>query len=232
MTTRFPLPALALLPLLALPARAQAPEPFTCRNGYFTETVDALTLARVAGKKGDKAFFHSDDEGCPGKEGCRTKAYVIPGDEVFVNQVKDGWACAWYPGKTNETVGWLKAELLDIAPQGPPPRLAEWVGTWTLYENEIRIAAAPDGKSLSISGDAVWEGGQSTAGYPIVHVGELSGTALPQGSRVELKDTEVEEDYACVARLTLLGRHLFVDDNGNCGGVNVTFDGVYKRGGK
>jgi hypothetical protein len=38
----------------------------------------------------------------------------------------------------------------------------------------------------------------------------------------------LEEDM-CGITLRLVGDFLVADDNGDCGGVNVTFDGVYRR---
>jgi hypothetical protein len=33
----------------------------------------------------------------------------------------------------------------------------------------------------------------------------------------------------CAVRLRRAGKWLLVDDNDNCGGMNVTFDGIYTR---
>jgi hypothetical protein len=37
------------------------------------------------------------------------------------------------------------------------------------------------------------------------------------------------EDDICKLTLRLVGDFLVADDNGECGGVNVTFDGVYRK---
>jgi hypothetical protein len=37
------------------------------------------------------------------------------------------------------------------------------------------------------------------------------------------------EDDICKITLRLVGDFLVADDNGDCGGVNVTFDGVYRK---
>ena len=59
-----------------------------------------------------------------------------------------------------------------------------------------------------------------------VHVGELSGEAAPVANLLKLGG---EDEYDCRATLRLVGTYLLVTDNKQCGGVNVTFDGVYRR---
>ena len=49
-------------------------------------------------------------------------------------------------------------------------------------------------------------------------------------ARFALPSPEAAKD-ACAARLSLYGRYLFVEDNGGCGGMNVSFAGVYVRAG-
>ena len=38
-----------------------------------------------------------------------------------------------------------------------------------------------------------------------------------------------DADDICKMTLRLVGEYLIADDNGECGGMNVTFDGVYRR---
>jgi hypothetical protein len=213
------------LVFLLFASSAAAIEPMTCRNGYFPQA-ERFFLARVTGKKSDKAFFFSDETGCPGKDSCRTKAYVLPGDEVLVNQTAEGWVCAWYAGKKYETVGWLKASQVELLPAPGKPALLDWIGTWRYYDASgfIKIAAAEPGK-LEASGEAFWHGGPSGE---VVHTGEMSGTAAPTGNRLILREDPQDDDF-CIVNLTLLGRYLIAADNQRCGGMNVSFTNVYTR---
>lgn len=79
-----------------------------------------------------------------------------------------------------------------------------------------------DGR-LSAHGQVYWPG----RGVPPGHTGALSGTARPEGNRVTFSD---ENPTLCIVKLELLGPDLLAaNDNGRCGGANVSFGGVYER---
>jgi hypothetical protein len=194
-----------------------------CRNGAFTRDSKEFGIARIKGEKGARAYFYGEDEGCPGPAAkCRQKAYVVPGDEVITSRTFGDWVCAWYqPARGSETVGWLAADRLDALESPAQPALAAWLGTWDFYRNEVRLSRGRRAGTLSVGGDATWEG--AIPGN--VHVGELSGEAEPAGGVLKL-GADPED---CQATLRLVGPYLVVSDNKQCGGVNVTFDGVYRR---
>lgn len=49
----------------------------------------------------------------------------------------------------------------------------------------------------------------------------VAGLLLSTGARARADD--------CLAPLHLLGPYLAVEDNGNCGGMNVRFTGIYVK---
>jgi hypothetical protein len=217
------LPLLLLL-LVAAAARASAQAegnpPNWCRNGAFAEDSEHFRLARVTGARGERAYFHNDlADDCPRPGAkCRDKAYLVPGDEVIVSRTRGGWACGWFqPRRGPETVGWIEAARLDLREAEARPPLARWVGEWEFYRNSLSIRRATDGR-LSVEGQAHWQGLGDN-----VHVGEVGGQVAPSGSTLAL------EDDTCRVTLRLVVPYLIVNDNGQCGGVNVTFDGVYRK---
>lgn len=221
--------ALAALVLgcAAAAARAQAEgDPANwCRNGLFTSDAKGFGLARVKGAKGARAYFHGEDEGCPGPAAkCRQKAYLVPGDEVVTSRTFGEYVCAWYqPARGPETVGWLRADAVEAVPvsAGYAP-LTAWLGTWNFYSSEVRLSRGRRANTLAVEGEATWVG----ANPGNVHTGELSGEATPAGEVLKLGG---EDEYDCRATLRLVGPYLVVSDNKQCGGVNVTFDGVYRK---
>ena len=58
------------------------------------------------------------------------------------------------------------------------------------------------------------------------NLGQVEARAIPQGA-----DVEFAED-TCRVRVHSLGEVLIVADNSECGGMNVRFNGVYRRAGK
>lgn len=127
-----------------------------------------------------------------------------------------------------ETSGFLPAAALDLAAAGAPAA-REWVGSWRKgKDGSIDITARGDG--LAVEGQATWTGDATT------NTGEISGEARPRdgvlavGYDPQKSTSPPKSDNAeCAARLRLISGYLVVDDNGNCGGLNVSFDGIYVR---
>lgn len=219
------------LALLLAPCFGAAPRPRAqdeggnpanwCRNGAFTDDAGEFGLARVAGAKGERAYFYGDEEGCPGPEAkCRQKAYVVAGDELVVSRRLGDWVCSWYqPARGHETVGWLPARLLALSPADPNPPRSAWLGAWSFYSNTLQLARGAKPGALRVEGEAFWHG----ANPENIHTGDVAGEAAPSGNVLKL---EAED---CRVTLRLVGAYLVVDDNNECGGANVSFDGVYRR---
>lgn len=215
---------LLLLLALCVPAHALAQDaasgnpPNFCRNGAFPSDSTEFREARVVGAKGSRAYFHGDEEGCPGPK-CRTKAYLIPGDEVIVSRSFGDWLCAWYqPSKGSETVGWIPSHQLSVAEtlKSPPP--SAWLGEWEFHRQTLNISRDAKTGMLRVEGEAFWKGLGDN-----IHTGVVNGNARPAG------DVLVVEEDICRVTLRLAGTSLVVTDNSECGGMNVRFDGVYRK---
>ena len=221
--------ALVLLTLCCAAATARAQEEGIpanwCRNGVFARDSKEFGLARVKGEKGARVYFYGEEEGCPGPAAkCRRKAYLVAGDEVITSRTFGDWVCAWYqPARGSETVGWLAADSLAPVATAKNLPLASWLGTWNFYDDEVRLSRGTRAGTLSVAGEATWVGVNPAN----AHVGELSGEAAPAGGVLSISGGE--EEYECRATLRLVDPYLIVSDNKQCGGVNVTFDGVYRK---
>ena len=193
-----------------------------CRNGLFPSEGTEFKLAQVTGIKATQIRFFSDDNGCPdNKAKCAMRSYLISGDRVLISKRYGPWICSWYqPRKGSETVGWLPAESLVISSeQNARPAFERWVGWWKYYDQSLNIRRDRKVGFLRVKGDAIWRGLGDN-----VHVGSVEGSAQPQGSELIL----VEEE--CRVSLRLVGDYIVASDNSQCGGANVRFDGVYRRG--
>jgi hypothetical protein len=218
--------SLFFLLIFTFPAFAQLdgnPENL-CRNGFFPRESNEYKTAKVKGNKNEKIYFYDDLRNCPNDKNCRTKSYVIPNDEVIVSRNFGGWACAWYqPKKGLETVGWLALDKLEFKAMNPNPAQGDWLGEWNYAGNSIEIGKGETPGLLTITGNAFWKGLGDN-----VHVGELDDSSKPAGNELKIGESETEE-YACKVTMRLISKYLVVSDNLHCGGVNVTFSGVYQK---
>lgn len=213
---------LTLLVLLQVVVAAQTddsgnPENW-CRNGHFANSSE-FRLGKVVGTKGAKVYFYSDDDDCPNASlaKCKLKSYLISGDTLIVSKTYNNFVCSWFqPAKGSETVGWISLDSLKITKPDFNPTLNKWIGTWRFYDNSINIKTDSAG-NLQIAGEAFWKGLGDN-----IHIGEVNGSAKPQGNFLTV------EEEICKIKMTLIGDYLIANDNSDCGGMNVTFDGVYR----
>ncbi len=196
-----------------------------CRGGGFAFDSEDFRIATVIGKKASRVHFYDDSsDDCPGNERCKSKAYVVPGDQVVIARTYKGYACSWFtPAKGFPTVGWIKIGDIKFLTPRPDPPLTAWLGEWTYGENIIRFTHNKLAGYLNVTGEAFWRGLGDN-----IHVGDLDDRAEPKGNLLKVGERENDE-YACKATIRLIGDFLVVRDNMNCGGVNVTFSGVYRK---
>jgi len=101
------------------------------------------------------------------------------------------------------------------------PHLDAWAGTWTGGEDRIVISPAKDGTKLRLRGYATWHGPNA-----VEHFGDVEGDVIPAGNRVRLT---LGGSVSCALDLVLLGNIILASDNNLCGGMNVRFEGFWKR---
>ena len=204
-----------LLSLAAQTALASEPgnPPGWCRNGLFATDQDNLRLVHVVRRT---AFLEDSGvkKGCPqaGQSCAWGNSSAASSEELLVNSEIPGFVCA-YRQKDGDG-GWIAKSDVVIEPQQPTPRpsLNAWTGRWT--DSDDRIDIAHWHQVLMFDGHASWAR---------QNFGSFRGTALPNGATTEI------EDSGCKVSMRLLGRYLVVNDNAECGGMNVRFTGVYTR---
>ncbi|MFT4977386.1 MAG: hypothetical protein ACI8S6_003291 [Myxococcota bacterium] len=189
--------------------------PGSCRAGLFAAAPGPYRLAEVRPEHA-QLHFRSDDQGCPTAESCILTPYIIPGDQVIISGTTGNHQCAWYTASSGKvTVGWLPTAALSPITSEPSP----WEGTWGYGSNDLRISSPQPG-TLQVSGTALWHGLGDN-----IHIGEL---AESQG-RLSDGILRLSPYDGCAVTIRRLGPWLIVDDNLGCGGLNVTFRGVYRR---
>ena len=108
---------------------------------------------------------------------------------------------------------------------------------WTAPEQQITIKAGRGG-GLDADGDATFGAlDPERAKRGAVNIGHVSGTAKPEGPILAFAMGDDDKtfpfdkggEFDCRIRLRLVGPYLLAGDNKQCGGFNVTFDGVYRR---
>ena len=205
----------------------------------------AAGSARLGTVRGDapRSYFVRDAieaPGCPNASAaCQSKAFVVPGDEVVLSGTLGRYVCASFAnGRGNVTNGWLSDAAVTVSPAAAnAPALADWTGRWVGLEQRINIRANAAGE-LAIEGDATYGSRDpERVKRGAVNMGDISGTVKPVGDTAAFAmgdngtlPYEQAGDDVCRVRLRRLGPYLAVADNNNCGGHNVSFSGVYRRG--
>lgn len=214
-----------------------------CFAGLAMEAAGDGVLHTVADGIERAHFYRSSEEtpGCPYGPDCRRRGFVVGGDAVMVTDTVRGFACAVYVGSGpafTVTAGWIESGLL--VPAVPGDVAADFPGRWGYGEfHELAISPAGDGL-VHISGSALFgadDPGRVERGA--VNVGALDVVAPAGDDEIAFTvdwDNVVHdhgygepEDGFCRVRMHREGPYLVVSDNYRCGGMNVTFSGVYRR---
>lgn len=196
-----------------------------CRQGFFTADSNEFGIGRVKGNRRSRVYFYGDDnDKCPETASCRTRSYVVSGDTVITNRKRGDYVCAWFaPTKGAPTVGWLKASELELPEILSDASEKVWIGEWKYADNNITFAPAKLSGTLTVKGNAFWKGLGDN-----IHIGELDGVAKHNDGKLEYADGNGE--YDCRASMQLVTEmFLIVADNLNCGGMNVSFSGIYRK---
>lgn len=147
---------------------------------------------------------------------------MVPGDRVVVyGPVHGHRRCAFF-ARTRETVGWLDTARLAPDVAALHPEASAWLGDWDDHDDHIRLTQAGTHR-LRVRGEAYYP--SLDAEEP--NFGNLDGQAIRTGDRLDYREGSGDSD--CRATMRLLGDYLLVLDNGECGGQNVRFRGVYRR---
>lgn len=211
-----------------------------CRRTPSLSEGPTLGFGRITAA-GRTAFVKDGlaQNGCPDASAeCRERAYLVTGDPVILGERRGGYLCASYRGAKGDLArtGWIPADAVAAEPPAPVA-LDDWLGTWTQAEGRIQVKSGDKPGTLSISGDATWGlGDPERVKRGGVHLGEISGWVTPKGDGASFAMGENATlpvtkggEYDCKVWLRRLGPWLVVEDNLACGGMNVSFRGVYRR---
>ena len=177
-------------------------------------------VSKIQGQKGEKAYFYKNSDTCPeAGASCKQKAYLISGDYVMVTSPTDYWGCVRYVSATGvQTTGWIKGKYLNYN-NFTHATLAQWAGKWTDASGDYRVEITKAGNKLNVSGFGLYR----TAGGS-ANTGEFEAAGVPNDDQIL-----VVRQGECKVSMALLGDRIYVAATSECGGMNVNFDGTYKK---
>jgi hypothetical protein len=225
--------ALAILVIgLAAPAHADS-DPNICLGVDF-DAKHPLVVSKISASPRVNFVMGSEDNAaCPAETAaCRKKVYLIPGDLVLTGRVQGAFTCVSYQSplarRQDWTNGWLPTTAMAAVAPMSSPKVSDWIGSWVHAGGEIAISIRHRGK-LKIEGEQIYPAAQS------VHNGVLGAEVKPsEGMIAFAEDGSIPFEEAgegqCQVRMQRIGPWLLVEDNQQCGGIMVTFTGLYRRG--
>ncbi|WP_147293179.1 hypothetical protein [Dyella monticola] len=123
-------------------------------------------------------------------------------------------------GKLATMFGWIPASRWHGTDSSPQP-VVRWVGVWQNETAKITVQSMVDGQ-LDIKGHAVRDLGPD--GGDVEIYGDFSITGKPKNGVV----TSNDDSDPCKVSIRLLGDYLVAADNDACGGMGITFAGMYR----
>jgi hypothetical protein len=228
--------ALAAMLFATSASAYDAYDPANC-NGVDWNDKQVLVVAQVtAAHRVNFIKSPYDDDftaaSCPAAtDACRKTSYLVPKDLVMAGKTRGDFTCVAYQSpsgkKRNWTRGWLPSGALTPLTPMSSPQAADWIGSWQIPGGNIEIKRG-DGGKLHVAGEMIVPGAQD------VHSGVIGAQVMPGKDTLAFVDDgdipfEQQNEGECRVRMQRIGALLMVEDNGGCGGVGVTFSGLYHR---
>lgn len=209
-----------------------------CTEETDPQMFDALQIAKIKKSAGKTHFYEAQcDAGAKGLEACRRKAFVMPGDVLLIGDIYDTTACATFvDAKGRATSGIIKGDRVEHDARGESKAATALVGRWVREEAEITVTRK--GEDLVFSGEATYGGKDPRrVAMGAVNSGVFDFVTRPAANRISvgLKDGDKAVGKAqadasdCQLDMIALGPYLVVRDNQQCGGMNVSFTGIYRK---
>lgn len=224
---------LSLVPLVAIGEDENAANCFALEYDKNAP----IGVAKIVGAD-TKAYFWKnayDDKSCPAATpGCERKAYLRPGDVVMTGRAFGAFTCVSYVNaKQKETTGWIAISAIEPRPPLTAPKMSDWLGKWhsrrDTMQGDIEIMRGARG-SFDVRGEATYAVTREnvrTGDFGIDHLDPNVAThAFVSGGE---KPFEKAGEGDCAVRMSRIDQFLLVEDNGYCGGMAVTFTGLYRR---
>jgi len=179
-----------------------------------------------------RVYFYSRPNNCKDLKSCsaRRQTYLVPADVVFGGPADRGFRCAYFgSAKGTLIAGFLPDRNLQPITGEDGLSAGFLIGNWQmspglrLAPNTIKITSAGSEK-VNASGKAYYQTAQT------VNEGSFGsdGVTVKPGVK-EVVFREGSGDVACEVTVRRRGPYMVVQDNGNCGGLNVSFEGIYVK---
>ena len=148
------------------------------------------------------------------------------GDLIAPGPTQGAWSCAL----VGSWAGWVPTDRLAPVPDAPAITTQQWLGTWV----SIHVGARRDRLVLTRSaagrGRIHVEGkAYFTNAAHAVNLGDVSGEALAMGPFLHIVDSAEKPDCVLDLKYDVRNDTFRAVDNGQCGGRNVSFDGIWRR---
>ncbi len=193
---------------------------------YDSEYENGPLFTVKPGTGSTRVYLYKQTRRCPNDQPCasRQKAYLVSNDVVFAGPPNQGFRCAYYGSASGKIVaGFIPIEDLQALAEDDGLSIDFVVGTWKYESDSIEIKTAAG--RVSGDGQAYYQTSET------VNEGSFSAQAPLVAGQKELTFKEGDDESSCVVKLHRRGPYLVASDNGNCGGLNVRFNGIYTKAG-
>ncbi len=148
------------------------------------------------------------------------------GDLVAPGTTQGAWSCAMIGGWS----GWIPTDRLAPVPTTPAITTQQWLGLWVnthagAGRDRLILTRSPAGHGkIHVEGKAYY-----TNAAHSVSSGEISGEALALGPFLHILDAAEQPGCILDLKYDVPAETFRAVDNQQCGGFNVSFDGVWRR---
>jgi hypothetical protein len=181
----------------------------------YDAAYEKAPLMKIGAVPGGKVYLQDQARACAaqGRCGWRRAGYLTAGDVVFASAPRAGFRCVYFGTSAGKLIaGFVPAAALQPTQESGAADAAFLAGRWG-EDGGARITFARAAQGMTAKGTASY--GDNS--------GEFSGPVKPAGRGFSIADGD------CRVEGRRRGPYLVVSDNNGCGGMNVSFGGIYSR---
>jgi len=202
----------------------------SCNAYLFPQSVTDVSLATV---RVDRLPILHDADGCPAATSkCEGRAYLVSGNQVLVSGTEGTYRCIAYFNGRQQTTGWVANDTLTLSPSTVVE--GAFADVWKRVQGDAVITIRKRAGQFIASGFATYavRPGNVRTGTAD---GTLRVTSSPSGVVASFSQNAGDPTSECTVTMKQIGPWLLVNDgatedtNSGCGGMGVTFNGIYRR---
>lgn len=147
-------------------------------------------------------------------------SYVPKDNIIITGKNYNNFTCVYDINK--KSTGWINSDNIVINAENCLYLSKDFIGNWIDEDNVSKIKFIENGEQIKVIGNSKWNSGFSE------HIGDFE-SSIPK-NLIFNNSFNILTEFGCSVKFKMINKNiLIIQDNVECGGMNVNFNGVYSK---